>query len=77
MKALIQRVTSSKVTGNVFEQFSDFITSIFFVSKSVGDELISQIGRGLNVLVGISQDDTEKDVEYMYSKTYNILLNIY
>ncbi|XP_018801157.1 PREDICTED: D-tyrosyl-tRNA(Tyr) deacylase 1 isoform X4 [Bactrocera latifrons] len=33
---------------------------------TVGDELISSIGRGLCVLVGITHSDTEKDVEYMY-----------
>jgi len=32
----------------------------------VGDELISSIGKGLCVLVGISKDDTDKDMDYMY-----------
>ena len=31
----------------------------------VGDELVSSIGRGVCVLVGISNDDTPKDMEYM------------
>ncbi|KAJ6636845.1 D-aminoacyl-tRNA deacylase [Pseudolycoriella hygida] len=48
MKALIQRVTSAKVT--------------------VGDELISIIGRGCCVLIGISQNDTLKDVEYIRAR---------
>ncbi|XP_039967857.1 D-aminoacyl-tRNA deacylase isoform X2 [Bactrocera tryoni] len=33
-----------------------------------GDELISSIGRGLCVLVGITHSDTEKDVEYISRK---------
>ncbi|XP_018801158.1 PREDICTED: D-tyrosyl-tRNA(Tyr) deacylase 1 isoform X5 [Bactrocera latifrons] len=33
---------------------------------TVGDELISSIGRGLCVLVGITHSDTEKDVEYIH-----------
>ena len=32
----------------------------------VGDELISSIGQGICVLVGISRDDNAKDLEYMY-----------
>lgn len=31
----------------------------------VNDELISEIGKGLCILVGISKDDTDKDIEYM------------
>ncbi|XP_055377851.1 D-aminoacyl-tRNA deacylase [Condylostylus longicornis] len=54
MKAIIQRVTSAKVTVN--------------------EELISSIGRGLCVLVGICQDDTEKDVDFMVRKLLSIRL---
>jgi D-tyrosyl-tRNA(Tyr) deacylase len=32
---------------------------------SVGDELVSSIERGMCILVGISRDDTPKDMEYM------------
>ena len=32
---------------------------------SVGDELISSIGQGICVLVGISGEDNAKDLEYM------------
>ncbi|XP_018801155.1 PREDICTED: D-tyrosyl-tRNA(Tyr) deacylase 1 isoform X3 [Bactrocera latifrons] len=39
---------------------------------TVGDELISSIGRGLCVLVGITHSDTEKDVEYMYTRWVNV-----
>lgn len=65
MKALIQRVTSAKVTGNfdgntLIKEVNDFSCEIL-----VGDELISSIGRGFCVLIGLSHDDTIKDVEYM------------
>ncbi|XP_067634129.1 D-aminoacyl-tRNA deacylase 1-like isoform X2 [Eurosta solidaginis] len=32
---------------------------------TVGDNLISSIGRGLCVLVGITYSDTERDVDYL------------
>lgn len=41
-------------------------------SVTVDDELISSIGRGICVLVGISRDDTKKDVEYMVRKLLNL-----
>ena len=34
-------------------------------SVTVGDDVVSSIGKGLCVLVGISRDDTKKDMEYM------------
>lgn len=37
----------------------------FFVAIAVGDEQVSTIGRGLCVLLGISVEDTPRDVEYM------------
>ncbi|XP_023297683.2 D-aminoacyl-tRNA deacylase [Lucilia cuprina] len=54
MKAIVQRVTSAKVT--------------------VGEDLISSIGRGLCVLVGITHNDTEKDVEYLSRKLLSLRL---
>lgn len=30
------------------------------------EEVISSIGRGLCVLIGISRDDTEKDIDFMW-----------
>uniref|UniRef100_A0A182VR71 D-aminoacyl-tRNA deacylase n=1 Tax=Anopheles minimus TaxID=112268 RepID=A0A182VR71_9DIPT len=54
MKAIIQRVTSAKVT--------------------VGDEVVSSIGRGLCVLVGISADDNANDVEWIARKLLNLRL---
>nr|XP_005992972.1 PREDICTED: D-tyrosyl-tRNA(Tyr) deacylase 1 isoform X2 [Latimeria chalumnae] len=43
-------------------------------SITVGDEQISSIGRGLCVLLGISLEDTQKDVEYMVRKILNLRL---
>lgn len=66
MKALIQRVTTAKVTGNFFLQRKTLNKIEFIFSQlPVGDELISSIGRGFCVLIGLSQDDTIADVEYM------------
>ncbi|XP_071833048.1 uncharacterized protein [Apostichopus japonicus] len=41
-------------------------------SVTVGDELISSIGRGLCVLVGICRDDTPKEREYLARKVQNL-----
>jgi D-tyrosyl-tRNA(Tyr) deacylase len=35
------------------------------VSFPVEDEVIASIGKGLCILIGISKDDTRKDMEYM------------
>lgn len=43
-------------------------------SVSVSDELVSSIQNGLCVLVGISRDDTEKDMDFMVRKLLNIRL---
>ncbi|KAI1728119.1 d-Tyr-tRNA(Tyr) deacylase domain-containing protein [Ditylenchus destructor] len=45
------------------------------VSKAhvmVGNELISSIGRGICVLVGISRDDNAEDIEYVVRKLLNL-----
>ena len=44
MRAVVQRVTSSKVT--------------------VEGNIIGSINKGLNILIGISKDDTEEDLLY-------------
>ncbi|XP_073808924.1 D-aminoacyl-tRNA deacylase 1 isoform X1 [Danio rerio] len=41
-------------------------------SVTVGEEQISSIGRGLCVLLGISVEDTQKDVDYMVRKILNL-----
>ena len=49
--------------------YTSFMCDLF--SLAVGDELVSSAGRGLCVLLGISRDDTPKQVEYMYVGTKN------
>ncbi|XP_037947582.1 D-aminoacyl-tRNA deacylase [Teleopsis dalmanni] len=39
---------------------------------TVGDELVSSIGRGLCVLIGITHNDTEEDVEYLVRKLLSL-----
>lgn len=42
-------------------------------SKVVADgKVIGQIGRGINVLVGISKDDSEEDLKYIKDKVINL-----
>lgn len=52
MKALLQRVISSKVL--------------------VGDKVIGQIGRGLNILLGVGEDDEEIIVPKFVEKIVNL-----
>jgi D-tyrosyl-tRNA(Tyr) deacylase len=40
------------------------------LSFAVEGEVISSIGKGLCVLIGISKDDTKKDMEYMWVEMY-------
>lgn len=41
-------------------------------SVTVDGKLINKIERGLNVLVGFTHDDTDKDIEYMARKVANL-----
>ncbi|CAG7729349.1 unnamed protein product [Allacma fusca] len=43
-------------------------------SVSVNGELISSIGKGLCVLVGICKSDTDRDIEYIVRKLLNLRL---
>ena len=52
MRAVVQKVSSSKVT--------------------VDGEIIGQINKGLMVLLGVTHDDTSKDVDYMVDKVTNL-----
>lgn len=52
MRAVIQRVSTSKVT--------------------VDNEVIGEINKGLLVLLGVTHEDTSKDVDYMVDKILNL-----
>ncbi|CAI9599821.1 unnamed protein product, partial [Staurois parvus] len=39
---------------------------------TVGEEQVSTIGRGICVLLGISVEDTQKDIDYMVRKILNL-----
>lgn len=52
MRAVIQRVTSSKVL--------------------VGDKVVGQIGRGLNILLGVGEEDDETIVPKFAEKIVNL-----
>eukprot|EP00794_Sanderia_malayensis_P017848 gene17848-19631_t len=50
------------------------IQRVMLANVSVDGEIISSIGKGLCILLGISRDDTAKDVEYMVRKILNLRL---
>lgn len=52
MRAVVQRVSSSKVT--------------------VDGETYGKIDLGLNVLIGVEDGDTEKDLDYIFDKVVNL-----
>lgn len=39
---------------------------------AVADKLVSRIGHGLMVLLGVSEDDTEKDADFLVEKIINL-----
>ncbi len=39
---------------------------------TVDGQVVGQIGKGVNVLVGIHKDDTEKDIAYLAEKLVNL-----
>ena len=41
-------------------------------SVTTGGEVVGRIGKGFMVLVGVSVDDTDKDVRYMADKVPNL-----
>ncbi|KFM65256.1 D-tyrosyl-tRNA(Tyr) deacylase 1, partial [Stegodyphus mimosarum] len=43
-------------------------------SVAVDDEIISSIGNGICVFIGISRNDTKNDIEYMVRKLLNLRL---
>ncbi|CAL8331066.1 unnamed protein product [Merluccius merluccius] len=50
------------------------IQRVTAASVAVGGEQVSAIGRGLCVLLGISVEDTQKDVDYIVRKILNLRL---
>lgn len=52
MRAVVQRVASSRVT--------------------VDERVIGEVKKGLLVLLGVTHDDTSKDVDYMVDKVTNL-----
>ena len=52
MRAIVQRVTYSKVVVN--------------------DQIIGEINKGFNVLIGISKEDTIEDLKYLKDKILNL-----
>lgn len=52
MRAVVQRVTSSKVV--------------------VDGDVVGSIDKGLNILIGISNEDTEEDLKYIKDKVINL-----
>ncbi|GAA0085176.1 D-aminoacyl-tRNA deacylase [Clostridium sp. CTA-7] len=52
MRAVVQRVSSSKV--------------------EVNGEIVGSINKGINILIGISKDDSEEDLLYIKDKVINL-----
>ena len=44
-------------------------------SVSVDGNLVSEINKGLNILVGIGVDDTLEDLEYLVRKIVNLSID--
>ena len=48
------------------------VQKVLSSSVSVDGKLINKIGRGLNVLVGFTHDDTDADIDFMVRKVVNL-----
>ena len=48
------------------------IQRVTSASVTVGEELVGKIGRGYMILIGVSAEDTEKDLRYMAEKVPNL-----
>ncbi|KAG8791657.1 D-tyrosyl-tRNA(Tyr) deacylase [Ceratobasidium sp. 428] len=73
MRAVIQRVSSASVTGTslLFRRrtYSKFTKNAVEI---VDSEIVSSISRGLMCLIGIGDDDTSKDSEYIANKILSL-----
>jgi len=50
------------------------IQRVISASVSVDGSVVSSIGRGICVLIGLSRDDTDKEIEYIVRKILNVRL---
>jgi D-tyrosyl-tRNA(Tyr) deacylase len=48
------------------------VQRVNFSSVVVEDKTVGEIAKGLNVLLGVEEGDTEKDVQYMADKIVNL-----
>ena len=48
------------------------VQRVAYSKVTVDGKVIGEIQRGLNVLLGIGQEDTEKDIEYLADKIVNL-----
>ena len=48
------------------------IQRVLSSSVTVDGEVIAEIGRGFNLLLGIKEDDTEQDMDYIIQKAVNL-----
>ena len=60
MRVVVQRVSRASVSGKF--ECNHSIVKIFLVNG----EIVSAIGRGLCLLVGLERDDTVEDLAYMH-----------
>lgn len=64
MKVVVQRVKRASVSGKTKTNVIFFYFLIFiFLFLIVANELVGKIDAGLCLLVGITHDDTEKDLQ--------------
>ena len=63
MKAIVQRVTGAKVLGIVTK--SRNLIYPLSTCTLVDGKLVSSIGKGMCVLLGISRDDTSREADWM------------
>lgn len=48
------------------------VQRVAFSRVSVDGNVTGEIGKGLNVLLGVGQEDSEKDIEYLAEKIINL-----
>lgn len=48
------------------------VQRVTYSSVEVNGEIVGRINKGFNVLIGISKDDTEEDMNYIRDKIINL-----